>query len=129
MNFDYIYDYRGHETLMIKDYLVNHSTTESMNRLLNNDEDLKDEMREEMWMSDDITGNGSGSYTFSKFGAEENLLGNWDLLVEAINHFDDLDVVRRGPESCDVLIRLYLFDECLEKAMDEIRQELDHSKN
>lgn len=41
----------------------------------------------ELVNEDSITGNVSGSYTFNRYEAGENLIGNFDLLEEALNHF------------------------------------------
>lgn len=65
--------------------------------------------------SDSVTGKASGSYWFSSWKAEEALAHNWDLLVEAADEFgsDLVDLVRRGPETCDVVIRCYLLPNIL----------------
>lgn len=77
-------------------------------------------LEEELWTDDGVTGNGSGSYWFNSLRAEECLVGNLDLLAEACEIFDsDLDVLKNGAESCDVVIRCYLLTQALYDAVDE----------
>ena len=82
-------------------------------------EDNKDEIYEqlydEMWCNDMVTGNASGSYTFSTWQAEENLCHNMDLLKMACDDFGgDLgEWVEKGAEHCDVCIRCYILSGCL----------------
>ena len=86
------------------------------------DEDtLRDYLYDEMFVADSVTGNGSGSYTFSTWQAEENICHNLDLLAEACEEFgSDTDILKNGAEACDVTIRCYLLSECLSKVLDEI---------
>lgn len=76
-------------------------------------------MNDEMWTADSVTGNGSGSYTFSRWQAEENLCHNLDLLAEAAEEFCcDMDILKDGAEACDVTIRCYLLGQILPKVLD-----------
>lgn len=60
-------------------------------------------------MSDFITGAGSGSYTMDRITAELNLVGNLDLLKQAVDEIEpDFDLLKGGPEAADVIIRQYL---------------------
>lgn len=90
-----------------------------------NREEVYDELYDNLFISDSVTGNASGSYTFSTWEAEENLCHNWDLLREACEEFGCSmgEYVERGAESCDVTIRCYLLGECLGAALDEIEEE------
>lgn len=79
---------------------------------------------DELIDGDAITGNGSGSYTFSSSLAEEYLSGNYDLLAEACDEFGgDVQILKEGAEACDVLIRCYLLPQAIEAAIDEIENE------
>lgn len=73
------------------------------------------------WDSDFVTGNASGSYTMSKIDAEQHLLGNFDLLAKAVKELqnNDASLLSRGPEACDVLIRLYLLPEAVDKVVND----------
>lgn len=62
---------------------------------------------DEMMISDAVTGNASGSYTFNAWRAEENICHNFELLKGAAAEFgSEIDLA--DPEGCDVLIRCYL---------------------
>lgn len=58
-----------------------------------------------LYDEDCITGNGSGSYTFNTVQAEQNLVGNWDLLRACTGYDPDFDLLKEGPEAADVIIR------------------------
>lgn len=77
---------------------------------------------DEMFIDDSITGNGSGSYTFNTYQAEENIAHNWDLLQEALEEFGQIDVnpLEKGAEWCDVTIRCYLLSQVLTDVLDEM---------
>lgn len=68
-----------------------------------------DDVIDEMWVDDSITGNGSGSYTFSTYEAERNVK---DLLFDSTFLFEvegveiDLgDLLKEGAEAIDVTAR------------------------
>ena len=113
------YDY--YETIKndIKEYIKEHDidvTSEDFDR---------DDLCDRLWVSDSVTGNASGSYTFSAWQAEENLCHNWDLLKEALEEFGQIDVniLDKGAEWCDVTIRCYLLGQCMDEVIDEIEEE------
>lgn len=87
-------------------------------------DELREALNEELWLSDHVTGNGSGSYTFSKWWAEEYLAHNWDVLENACAEFgaDMGEEIKKGAESADVLIRCYL----LGAAIDEVLPEFEN---
>ena len=71
--------------------------------------------------TDEITGRPSRSYTLNPWTAEENLCHNWTLLQEAMSwHKGPEDPIQEGPEWCDMMIRLYLLDTAITRAVDEI---------
>lgn len=58
-----------------------------------------------LYDEDSVTGNGSGSYTFNTLQAEQNLIGNWDLLRECTGDDPDFNLLQERPEAADVIIR------------------------
>lgn len=86
-------------------------------------DELKEDIYNDLWTADSVTGNGSGSYTFNTWQAEENLCHNMDLLKEACDEFgcDLSNAIERGAEYCDVTIRCYLLDQVLNEVLDEDR--------
>ena len=102
--------------------LMNELTTEKQQQYLKEDEeDFIDDLNSLLFNEDSVTGNGSGSYTFNTIQAEQNLVGNWELLRAAIEELSpDFNAINRGAEACDVLIRLYLLPEAIQKAVHKL---------
>ena len=90
-----------------------------------NREELEENANDWLWTADEVTGNGSGSYTFSAWQAEENLCHNMDELEDACNEFgqDIGEAVKQGAEYCDVTIRCYLLGQAISAAIDELEEE------
>ena len=88
-------------------------------------EELEEVANDELWINDSVTGNASGSYTFSTWQAEENLCHNMDELEEACEEFgqDIGEAVKQGAEYCDVTIRCYLLGQAISAALDELEEE------
>ena len=88
-------------------------------------EELEEIANDNLWVDDSVTGNGSGSYTFSTWQAEENLFHNMDELEDACNEFgqDIGEAVKQGAEYCDVTIRCYLLGQAISAAIDELEEE------
>lgn len=85
-------------------------------------EDFADanELAETLWEEDRVTGNASGSYSFSTWQAEENLCHNWDLLEDAAEQFGyDVIDLNKGAEFWDVVIRCYILLRMCEKIFDD----------
>ncbi|MFR0505448.1 MULTISPECIES: hypothetical protein [Limosilactobacillus] len=118
------YSYPAHEKEDIKQFIEARLDAGTFGLLIQGDEDTIEDVKDLMFDQDDITGNGSGSYTFCTRKAEENLVGNWDLLEEAKNELDpNVDIIDKGPEYADVLIRCYLLDWCFTEALKEITKQ------
>ena len=92
-------------------------------------EELEEYLNEALWIEDSVTGNASGSYTFSAWEAEENLCHNFDLLAEAAAEFgESLDkVLEDGAEAADVTIRCYLLAGAVAEALEEIEEEFEEA--
>ena len=90
-----------------------------------NREELEENANDWLWAADEVTGNGSGSYTFSTWQAEENLCHNMDELEDACDEFgqDIGEAVKQGAEYCDVTIRCYLLGQAISAAIDELEEE------
>ena len=88
-------------------------------------EGLEEIANDKLWFDDSVTGNGSGSYTFSTWKAEENLCHNRDELENACEEFgqDIGEAVKQGAEYCDVTIRCYLLGQAISAALDELEEE------
>lgn len=90
-------------------------------------EEFAQKMEEEVWVMDSVTGNGSGSYTFSREDAKANVLANLDLLHEAMEDFEitDEEVGKRFMaddwEWFDVIIRCSLLSGVCEEVAEEYK--------
>ena len=106
----------------------NYSKDEIIENLENsfNRQKFEEKLNDELWVDDAVTGNASGSYTFSTYQAEQNLNSNLYLLKDALECFgENLNaLVDKGAEYCDVTIRCYLLPEAIVKALDEIEEEM-----
>ena len=96
-----------------------------------NRNEVYDKLYDEMFISDSVTGNGSGSYTFNAWRAEENLCHNMDLLGEALSEFgcDPDYITEKGAEACDVTIRCYLLGQVLGEVLDELEEDEDEEES
>ena len=88
---------------------------------------LYNNLYDDLWVDDSVTGNASGSYWFNSWKAGEALQGNWDLLRDALAEFgcEDVNPIDKGEEWCDVTIRCYLLGECLSDAIAELINEYE----
>lgn len=92
-------------------------------------DELRDELYDNLWDEDSVTGNGSGSYTFNREKAKEYVSDNMNLMVEAYKDFDSIeslvdDLEALDFETIDVTIRCYL----LSQALDEVLEDEDFLK-
>ena len=87
-----------------------------------NREEVEEQLNEDLFCSDSVTGNGSGSYTFNTWEAEENICHNLELLSEACEEFggDAVALLAKGAEACDVTIRCYLLGQAIAAALDKV---------
>lgn len=114
-----MYDYREAIRNDIREYINDEITlTDYADR-----DELEEYLQDELWTVDSVTGNASGSYTFSTWKAEEYLCHNLDLLREALDEFGgDALKMLESPESADVTIRCYLLAECIVAVLDEMEE-------
>lgn len=87
---------------------------------------LENYLNEELFNSDSVTGNASGSYYCNAWRAEEALSHNWELLVEAAECFCCEPVIgcgyENGAEYWDVTIRCYLLPGCISEVLDDMEE-------
>lgn len=117
------YDYRECVREDVMSYIEEHEvkvTTE-------NRDEMQERLYDDMFISDSVTGNASGSYTFSSWQAEENICHNMDLLKDACDEFG-CEPKFDSAEWCDVTIRCYLLSEVLSEVLDEIEEEVEEEE-
>lgn len=111
------YDYREHEIQDVKDWISENIDPKDYA----DSDELAQYLNETLFNEDSVTGNASGSYTFSSWEAEENICHNLNLLFEAEENFGyENNMLKINAESCDVTIRCYLLAECIDKALQEL---------
>ena len=88
-------------------------------------DELKEWLEEELFTNDNVTGNGSGSYTFNRYTAEKYICHNIEYIfdkIKEIGHIDDENFI--DPEELDVIMRCALLNEAIDKVVeDEIPEE------
>lgn len=119
------YDYREAVKNDVMEYVKNEINFSDFDTL----EELEEYLNAELWTVDSVTGNGSGSYTFSTYEAEENICHNLDLLGEALEEFGSgADyLITNGAEAADVIIRCYLLGECIAAALEELEDDFNEA--
>lgn len=119
------YDYREAVKNDVMEYVKNEIDFSDFDTL----EELEEHLNEELWTADSVTGNGSGSYTFSTYEAEENICHNLDLLGEALEEFGSGTdyLITNGAEAADVTIRCYLLGECIAAALEELEDDFNEA--
>ena len=125
-----MYDYYEVVKEDIREYIEDNIDFEEYESL----EELEEYLNDVLWVTDSVTGNASGSYTFSTYKAMENLVYNLDLLGEAFECFscevsDVSKTLGQGAEACDVTIRCYLLSECIQSVLEEMGEEFDNAHN
>ena len=118
------YNYLQAMTDDIIEYIRSEFTTDEIRERLTDRNEWKLQLNDDLWATDSVTGNASGSYTFNAYQAEEYISHNLDILAEALTEFgSDTDYLRRGAEYCDVTIRCYLLNQAIAIALDELEDE------
>ena len=120
------YDYKEAVKSDVLNYIRNEINFNDFDDL----EELEEHLNDVLFTEDSVTGNASGSYTFSTYEAEENICHNLDLLGEALEEFgcEPDYITEKGAEACDVTIRCYLLGECVAEALTEIEDDFNAAK-
>jgi len=113
------YNYREHVKDDIKQCIEDNADYFGWNPDDMTKEDLYESVYDFAWIDDLVTGNASGSYTFSRYDAETYLNHNMDLLSKACQEFG-CEPKLDDPEWCDVTIRCYVLPQCLSEVLDEV---------
>ena len=96
-----------------------------------NREELEENANDWLWTADEVTGNGSGSYTFNREAAKEYVTRSddgLDTLRDAVREFDCeheafTAFLEENWEYFDVTIRCYLLGQAISAALDELEEE------
>lgn len=107
----------------IRDYIENEIDFSEFDSL----EELKEKLNDTLWTEDSVTGNASGSYTFSRATAEEYVNSNKEIVNEMIAEFNNKEQVAElwlndDFEKIDVSIRCYLLGAAIADVIEELKE-------
>lgn len=117
------YDYEYHVKEDVRQYLE--ANWEKGKRITDDD---RITLHDDMFVSDSVTGNASGSYYCNAWNSEEAVCHNLDLLGEALDEFCvDSATLREkmGGEWADVTIRCYMLGQVEGEVFDEWNEKCD----
>lgn len=123
------YNYREAMKADILQYIRENYTADEIREKLEEREEWRAELEDNLWIEDAVTGNGSGSYTFNYCQAREYVLDNMNDLADALREFceDPAEIgsrfLREDWEGFDVTIRCYLLGECIAAVLDDLNDE------
>lgn len=125
-----MYDYREAMTEDVKEWIKENI---DLTEWTEDREGLEQQLNDDLWTEDSITGNASGSYYCNSYNAEESIAHNWDLLNNALDEFgqNNINVIKKGAEWADVAIRCYLLGFVISEVLDEMEEngDFDESDN
>lgn len=125
-----MYDYREAMTEDVKEWIKQNI---DLTEWTEDREGLEQQLNDDLWTEDSITGNASGSYYCNSYKAEESIAHNWNLLNEALDEFEqnNINVIEKGAEWADVTIRCYLLRSVISDVLDEMEEngDFDESNN
>lgn len=114
---------------MVKEDVLDYIRTEGIEWDEDTRDDIEQELNDDLWTVDSVTGNGSGSYTFNSYKAREYVLDDPDTIREALSEFcvpaDEIGekFLNEEWEYLDVTARCYVLGQAIAEAMDEIEEE------
>lgn len=127
-----MYDYREAITEDVKEWIEENV---DLTEWTEDREGLEQQLNDDLWTADSVTGNGSGSYTFNRVQASLYVLDNMDLLQEAIDEFatDPATVgdkfISEDWEWFDVTIRCYLLGSIISDVLNEMEENGDFNES
>lgn len=123
-----MYDYKEAMTEDVKEWIKENI---DLTEWTEDREGLEQQLNDDLWTEDSITGNASGSYYCNSYNAEESIAHNWDLLNEALDEFgqNNINVIEKGAEWADVTIRCYLLESVISDVLDEMEENGDFDES
>ena len=110
----------------IKDYITENYEKEDYENI------SEEQLNDDLWVEDSVTGNASGSYTFCRETAKEYVQDNMDLVQEMANEFG-IDKATIGEkflddewEWFDVSIRCYLLGAAIHESLEELLDDTEY---
>lgn len=121
------YDYHAAVLEDVLDYIHSNYTPEEIREALTDRDNFTEQLNDDLWIADSVTGNASGSYYCNTWKAEEALAHNLDLLGEALREFGcgPEYLIEKGAEAADVTIRCYMLYGAIFEALDVLELEAE----
>ena len=113
----------------VKEAIKEYDITEFADR-----EEFEERLNNDLWVSDSVTGNASGSYHCNSNKSMECVLDNMDLLEEMCGEFCIASAtigekfINEEWEWMDVSIRCYLLGQAISEVLDEMEDDLIFSE-
>lgn len=113
----------------IQEYIKENYTKEELNEKLEDVEAFQEELNDDLWITDSVTGNASGSYTFNRWTAREYVIENLDILKDALEEFGTAaetignNFLDEEWEYFDVTIRCYILSGVISEVLEELEEE------
>jgi hypothetical protein len=110
----------------VLDYIRDNYTAEEIAEKLEDKDSFAEELNDELWTEDSVTGNGSGSYTFNTWKAKEFVFDDPETVQEALKEFCvDAETVAEkflyeDWEYFDVTARCYCLSGAIYEALEEL---------
>lgn len=107
----------------VKEYIKDNVNLEEYR---GNRDGLEEELNDTLWIDDSVTGNASGSYTFSRYKAAEYVMEDSDTVSEALREFCiEAETIAdkflaRDWEYFDVTARCYVLGAAIYEVMEEL---------
>ncbi len=95
---------------------------------INEREELEEQLNDDLWTADSVTGNASGSYFCNAFKARSAVLDNMDYCTESLREFctEPGEIaehfLREDWEYFDATIRCYLLGQMISAVLDELEE-------
>ena len=111
------YDYNEEVTKDVVKYINENYNVDELKDEFGDIVEFRETLTDELWESDSVTGNASGSYFGCSDEASEAICYHWDLIQEMVKegwyalNSDTLD-----PEKIDVALRCYVLDDAIDSA-------------
>jgi hypothetical protein len=110
----------------IRNHIEENYTNEEISEKMENRDEFEEMLNDELWTDDNVTGNGSGSYTFDRSKAQEFVLADIETVQEALREFCvEADTIAEkflesDWEYFDVTARCYVLGMGISEVLDEI---------
>lgn len=110
----------------IREAIENEYSYDEIMEKMEDRDSFEEELNDMLWTDDSVTGNGSGSYTFSRAKAQEYVLQDIETVQEALREFCvEADTIAKkflesDWEYFDVTARCYVLSMGISEVLDEI---------